>query len=116
MAKHVSPSKIRYQERNPMISVRLTKPLRDILDIARGEMSYSKFIQVLLLKKTDDFNRVIIKNAYNKGYANARLQYEIIYPCASCGKPATIVPGGEVHEDIKKYLKDEGWVHGECIE
>jgi len=56
MAKHISPSKIRYQERNPMISVRLTKPLRDLLDFARGEESYSKFIQKSLKNKLDDFN------------------------------------------------------------
>lgn len=116
MAKHVSPSKIRYQERNPMISVRLTKPLRELLDLARGDKGYSKFIQALLSKKLLELDQVILKNSYNKGYAKARLHYEITYPCATCGQPVTISPGGEDHEDVKKYLKDEGWVHGECIE
>lgn len=99
-----------------MISVRLTKSLRDILDIARGEESYSKFIQALLLRKVEEVRGYIIGNAYQKGYAEAKMKYEITYPCASCGKPATVVPESEAHEDIKKYLKDEGWVHGECME
>ncbi len=116
MAKHVSPSKIRYREKNPMISIRLTKSLREALDLARGEESYAKFVGDLLRKEVKDLHVFVLKNSYNRGYADAKKKYKITYPCASCGKPITMFPGDEDHEFVKKQLKEEGWSHGSCVE
>jgi hypothetical protein len=41
MPRHVPPSRIRYEKRNPMIAVRLTESMRKTLDAARKDSALS---------------------------------------------------------------------------
>jgi hypothetical protein len=56
MAKHRSPCKVRYDKNNPPMSVRLTKDLREVLELVRGTRNYRKAAMDIL---TDKLNPVL---------------------------------------------------------
>jgi hypothetical protein len=43
------PSYYEYRKRNPTVSIKLTKDIKEALDKVRGEMSYSKFLKSLFV-------------------------------------------------------------------
>lgn len=53
MTKHESPSKTRYDKENPPVAIRLTRDLRGVLDLVRGERTRSKAIQEILAGKLE---------------------------------------------------------------
>ena len=95
------PSQVRYEKKHPLISVRLTKELKEMIDAVRGNMSYSDVIKLKLFESVE-----ICKAAENR--------YKITIPCAVCGKPIEVVPNGTIHQDILNRFKEKGWKHGTC--
>jgi len=53
MAKHKSPSKTKYDRENPPVTIRLTRDLRGVLDLIKGERTRSKAIQMILAGKLE---------------------------------------------------------------
>ena len=49
-----------------------------------------------------------------QGLSMAEELYTIEYPCARCGKPMTLQPGGKVTSDVIDYLSSKGWGHSTC--
>lgn len=81
MIKHKPPAWQRYREKHPTLSVVLSKELKETLDRVRGKMSYKDIIVKLLNKNQD-----ALKEAYVKGYTDARERYAFQRDCPSCGK------------------------------
>ncbi len=80
--KRVPPSRKRYEESHPVVSVRLPADLRHELDLLKIEsgMSTADVIRIALDKAKPD-----IKAAYERGVEAAREIYEVSYPCSECG-------------------------------
>ena len=54
MNHNYPPSYYKYQEENPVITIRLTKNLREELDKVKGDMTYAQMIRKII-KKIDNF-------------------------------------------------------------
>jgi len=96
------PAYYRYQERNPVISVRLTTRLKDALDKWRGYRSYAEAIRELV-------ESIPVKE----------IEYEhFTAPCKYCGRPMYFREDDEDWGEAKGVLKKAfaGWAHSDCIE
>ena len=54
MKHYYPPSYYKYQGENPVITIRLTKNLREELDKVKGDMTYAQMIRKII-KKIDNF-------------------------------------------------------------
>jgi hypothetical protein len=88
------PSYYKYREKNPTISIKLTKKTKEALDKARGKMSYSEFLKSLVA--TDgafarfekqraqlESERAVLEKERNE---QSKMEHFTV-PCSTCGKP-----------------------------
>jgi len=92
------PAKKRYDEKYPVVSVRITKELKELLDKYRGSKSYAEVIKEGLE------NMGKLYEYYNQGYEKARQEYEIWAYCNVCNRAYPITPNSELHQIILDYL------------
>lgn len=52
--------------------------------------------------------------AWDEGYDKGMKDWMIRYPCSICGRMVEVKPGGDCHKAVKRYMKEQGWGHGEC--
>jgi len=111
MPRNVPPSRKRYEERNPMISVRLTKSLRQVLDDFRKEaaLSYPDIIKAGLKAAAGEWE------ASKEAWDDAEHKYMIAIPCSVCGKPMIMKPGSDMHKAAIDLLRAKKWCHSECL-
>ncbi len=83
VSRHVPPSRIKYEEENPKVSVRLTKSVREVLDELReaSGISYAGLVKKALTAAADE------QMAYRKGWNKAKEEDTPIGHCLGCGKP-----------------------------
>ncbi|MEM3334286.1 MAG: hypothetical protein QW745_08860 [Thermoplasmata archaeon] len=112
MKHYYPPSYYKYQEENPIITIRLTKNLREELDKVKGDMTYAQMIRKIIKK---DFSEIYNK-AYNEGYEKCFKEYAIWYYCYYCGKAIYIKPNSFAHNRIIKEFRQPIWSHKECYE
>ena len=110
------PSQIRYEENNPTITFRVTKAEKELIErIAKlSKRSVSTLVRIKLLdlgKEITSINNQL-KNDADK---QAKEKYALLYPCSICGLMLTIRPNSKCHNDIKQYLKENGWRHADCV-
>ena len=111
----VYPSQVKYRQENPIIGIRLTKSLKEILDSLRGNTSYSEFIRTVLTTKEKQLKE-ISNQAYNQGYNKAKEEHQIWYFCNVCQERINISPNSESHKAIIQYMEEHGWGHRSCHE
>ena len=94
------PSRIRYEEDNPTVTLRLTSDLKAALDEVRGERSYADLVRDMLR------DSAVISS-------QARKRYQITCNCSRCGREIPIEPGSLIHKEVLQYLNGK-WYHAEC--
>ena len=107
------PSRLKYEKQHPVIAIRLSKELKEILDeIKNGseDLSYADLIKSGLKNVAVEY-----KKAFSGGYEKARQDWQITYPCYICGGEVVVSPGSEDHKALIKALKNEEWSHQACI-
>ena len=121
MAKdsHKPPSRIKYEQSHPTLSCRLDKQAHDLLHkrLKDNGLSFADFVKsqlgVLELKIPDV--KTIQKEAYQKGYTQAKNDYRIQLLCNKCGKPMSVSPDSKLHKAMRD--KFEGlWFHTSCLD
>ena len=119
MVKHKPPSRLRYEQANPTITVRLTRELKDILDLYRGSLSYPKAIQQLLNEKSEvlALKTEIKKMAGHIEELKNESKFSI--PCKICGEDMRF-RSSDNYWDSKVYPTLEqafrNWYHISCRE
>lgn len=94
------PAYYRYKQKCPTISICLSKPLKDAIDIRKGNMSYSEFVKRLIEGHVPEITMI----------------RPIWYHCSICGKPIVIIPNSRSHKRIMEFMQRVGWGHAECHE
>ena len=109
--RHQPPSKIRYNQTHPTVSIRVSQDLYDQLKVLREKSgkSLGDILREALGKQAPSTNK-----AFQRGFNNARRQFVVTYRCAICGGPIEVTTGREKQE-IVEYMRSEGWGHGGCI-
>lgn len=106
-AKKKPPSRIRYEERNPVISIRLdqdtAKKLREL------GAKVGKSLGTLIKE-----NLEVQQRNEEKIYNQAVKDYQIWYFCSKCGGRINISPNGQSHKAVIEYMKEKGWSHQSC--
>ena len=76
MAKHYTPAYYRYGEKHPIVSFRLTKDLKDLLDAEKqkDDLSYSQLIRKFILQGSEVVK--VRKEGYTAGYSKAAQEAE----------------------------------------
>lgn len=113
--KQVPPSRKRYEETHPVVSVRLSPELRHELDLLKFEsgMNTADVIRIAVDKAKPD-----LKAAYERGvedgYETASQIYEVSYPCSECGEWDLSITSDEEKELVAEFMRQQGWHHTEC--
>ena len=113
---HKPPSRIRYEQSHPVISLRISTELKEELQnyLAHREESLADFIRESLGVQKPLIEK-IEKAAWNKGYDRAEEDYRIRYPCSKCGRVIEMLPGSSWHKAIMEFLKEKGFKHLKCL-
>ena len=119
MAKHRPPSRLRYEERNPTITVRLTKELRDVLDSYRGSLSYPKAIQQLLNEKSDVLTLKTEIEGMMGYIEELENESKFSIPCKICGEDICLKSSNpnwktKIYPTLERAFRN--WCHGGCRE
>jgi hypothetical protein len=112
---HKPPSRIKYDESHPTVSVRVDRKLYDEL----------KELQKLTKKSLTDILREAVrkqkpwaKDAYDigqkVGYDSAKREFEVTYRCSGCGGIITIT-SPEARKAAAQYMRENGWGHKKCL-
>lgn len=108
--KHSPPSRVKYDLSHPTVSVRVSRSLYKELNIIRRATG----------KSLGDIFREAVgkqlpstKNAYLKGYGDAKVRYAVDYQCSICGGKLTIGSDSEKNA-VAAYMREQGWRHGSC--
>src|SRR5208337_415955 len=88
------PSYYKYREKNPTISIKLTKKTKEALDKARGKMSYSEFLKSLVATggvfvrfERQRAQLASERAALEKEKGDLAKIERFTVPCNECGKP-----------------------------
>ncbi len=106
--KRQPPAKKRYDEKHPVVSVRLPRELKEFLDNHKENKSYAEMVKEGLE------NAAKLQEQFEKGYEKGRRDFEIWVYCSECGRRGTVIPNSEVHEMIIEFLADKV-ACAECI-
>ena len=130
MSQHVPPSKIRYEKRNPKVSIRLTESLRKTLNELREKegLSYADLIKRNLKAAGDEATvNAAIQAAYEKGRQKGRsdakrdaksaLKCVEIGKCSVCQRPIIWDLTDPINVKLLgDFLERLGVGHGPCID
>lgn len=110
--RHVPPSRIRYEQKNPTVSFRLPRSLHTDLSqiLAVSEQSFADFVKEALGVKERS-----VGAAYNTGHRAAKEEYLVTYPCTVCGKTIEVESAKEKLA-AREFFKEGRWGHGDCID
>ena len=120
-ASRKPPARIRYEQSHPVVSCRVDRDTYDLLkqrleDL--GGVSFADFVKdslgLLQLKIPD--TKEIKEGAWNKGYSEAKKNYQIWYYCAVCGERIDVEPNSDSHKAMMGYMKEHRWGHKSCHE
>ena len=109
--RHQPPSKIKYNQTHPTLSIRVSQDLYDQLKELREKSgkSLGDILREALDKQAPSTNK-----AFQRGFNKARRQFVVTYRCSICGGPIEVTTGREKQE-IVEYMRSEGWAHGGCL-
>ena len=109
--KNKPPSRIRYEQTHPVISVRVDRGtagrLRDLAEESGKSLA-------TLIKENLDLQEEKHNEAWSKGYDEGRKEHQIWYYCAVCGKRMNMTPRGNDHKALIEYMEEHGWGHKAC--
>jgi len=107
---HRPPSRVKYDNTHPIVSVRVEQELYKKL----------KNLQELSGKSVGDILREALKEqapsakkAHNLGYLKAMGKYRVTYRCSRCGDSMDLSTDAE-RKAAAEYMREHGWHHGEC--
>lgn len=129
-SKHKSPSRIKYEERKPVFSVRMPIEWHDALKLYLQKTNRSRetFMGLALNQITENYEEVYKKGfndgeveghknglnygkilgkqeGYDEVYDKGKNDWIIRVPCCTCGEPVDIIPNSKEHLKIKIELR-----------
>ena len=109
--QRVLPSRERYEESHPVISVRVTPEMRERLESLKSisGMSAAEVLRIGL-----DLAEPAIDEAFDEGYRDAERRLKVTYWCSKCGRDDVSVETPEEAESVGEFLSQNGWHCPQC--
>jgi len=131
--KHKPPSRIRYEKKNPVFSIRMPQEFHDEFKTLAEDLGLSRreLMAIFLKKQKANYHRAYMHGdkegyriGYNvgcekgntEGYKKGMNDWAIWGYCVNCGKAAYITPNSDIHMAIIEFLKERGFAHIKCHE
>lgn len=116
MAKgsHKPPSRVRYEQTHPVISIRVDQDTAETLkeiSMTTGKSLGQLIKENLKIQKVKEDE---IQRWVDEAYGQAVEDYEVWYYCSRCGKRIEVSPNSNSHKAIIEYMKKHGWGHRNC--
>ena len=111
--KRVSPSRTRYMEANPTVSVRISQELRGELEDMRvtSGLSMADILKTGLDKLEPDVNQ-FYDRGLSDGYDMGKQDFELLALCSGCGRAHIPVVGEVMRAAVAQ--KSFGWTAKSC--
>ena len=123
--KKKTPSRLKYEQNNPVSSSRIDKQLKETLREIKEKEGLSQAdvlrrgagLVEVKMRKEEEIRQQAYDRGYDKGYEDAAKAaeelYAVPYRCIKCGKEI-IVTTDEEKKAIATYMHEHGWCHGDC--
>jgi hypothetical protein len=113
--KSVPPSRVRYEDANPAVTVRLSRELRDQLAELKEEhgLSLGDVLRIGLERAKPDLDAARDRGMV-EGYDIARDEYEVTYWCSWCGRRHLSIASEEEKEAAARMMLEAGWHSPAC--
>jgi len=129
--RHEPPSRIRYNEANPVIGVRVDRAtysrllgLRATTGLSFGALfkdalgAVEKDVDQIRSRARDEgrvVGRKIGRNeGYKAGYTEAEAEYRVTFQCSGCDAKIPILAGSKMAAALTEALTERGWRHTSC--
>lgn len=110
MAKHVPPSRKRYEAKNPTVSVRVSAAIKARMEALRA--TTGKSMAAILLESLGA-QEASAHEAYQRGFKEASDRYRVVFRCPGCQKGIT-VEGAESKAMAAETMVEAGYRHKGC--
>jgi len=117
-----TPSRVKYEQKRPTVSFRISKELYDRLQAvkeAEGK-STTEVLKVgvglleVKVSEEKEAKRQGYDEGFEKGYEEAEELYKVTYPCKICRR-TLVVTSAKEKGAIKNYMLEHGWGNADCI-
>lgn len=113
--KKKSPSREKYEKKNPTVSARVPAETRATLRVSLAKLGMTLPDALKVLAGELEVKVVPIDEARRAGFEEAKTLYMVTYPCYICGKPIPIT-SLKAKEVASKFMTEHGWGHAKCHE
>ena len=113
--KPVPPSRIRYEEANPAVTVPLSRELRDKLAELKEEhgLSLGDVLRIGLELAKPDLDAAY-ERGLNEGYEIAEDEFKVTYCCSRCRRRHLSIRTAKEKEAAAKLMYEAGWHSPSC--
>ncbi len=108
--KHYPPSRKKYDQQHPTISIRVNQQLYEQLKELRETTGKSLGD---ILREALKAQKPSAKRAFDLGYSAAKSRYSVEYRCSVCGG-TLVVDSEQEKRAIAQYMREYGWRHTSC--
>ena len=107
-SKSVPPSRVRYEERNPVVSLRISREFHEELEDLRitTGMSMADILKAGLDKIQADAEE-IYERGFRDGYEVAEEEFKVMATCFRCKRPHLAVTSAKMKEAVARSVM--GW-------
>ena len=120
--KKKPPSRIKYEQNNPVISFRASRDVYDRLEEVKAieGMSNADILKVSLgiiepnVKEYGDIKQEAYAEGWKHGHRDAEMAFKLVFRCCECGQFIE-VKNKEVREAAGRLLTERGWGHADCL-
>ena len=109
--KNTSPSRRRYEAKNPVVSVRVPRDLYDALMEFKESLGQS---MADVLKLGLELARPDLEKAWNQGFEAAQEEYEVSFRCNRCRRRHLSITTDEEKKDAASMMYKAGWYDPDC--
>ena len=120
--KRKSPSRQRYEVRNPVVSFRMSKKdyarfeaIRQKLGLSHGDVFRNGLgVNEVKIRSEGEIRGEAYEQGKIEGFELAESIYKVTYQCSIC-REVIDVDTDEEKRAIKKYMRENGWGHADCV-
>jgi len=117
--KPVPPSRLRYEETHPTVTVRVSEEMREKLTELKEvhDLSLGDVLRHGLETAKPDLDKAYtqgLTEGYEDGYGEAKDEYEVIYWCSGCRRRHLSINTVEEKEAAAQLMYDAGWESSAC--
>ena len=114
--RRVPPSRTRYEQQNPTVSIRVSKEMYDRLKALKeqGDKSLGDILREALGVQ-EPATRAARSRGYRKGgYADAKKLYRVNFRCSVCNG-RLFIDDDTSKRAAAEYMQQNGWSHNSCL-